>query len=152
MGGLDSLLSPADQARVVAAVQAAEKRTSGEIKVHIDRACPIDAWTRAKELFVRLGLTKTRQRNGVLVYVAVDDRKLAILGDVAIHDDVGETFWQEALELLRDAFKRGAYADGLVAAVKAVGSRLAERFPAKPGDENEISDDISTGEGEPEKK
>jgi uncharacterized membrane protein len=148
MRALDQLLPPAEQARVITAIQAAERATSGEIKVHVERACPgKDAMARARALFQSLGLTRTRERNGVLVYVAIDDRLAAILGDQGIHAEVGETFWQEALDRMREGFRRGAFGDGLVGAVEAVGARLARRFPPRKDDVNELSDEISTDDG-----
>ncbi len=143
---LDTLVAPADQARVVDAIRRAEARTSGEVKVHVEARCPGgDPFARARALFAHLGLEKTRERNGVLIYVAVDDRRFAILGDAGIHDAVGgQPFWEGAATKMRAAFVRGALADGLLAAIDEVGTQLAERFPHRADDVNELSDDIST--------
>jgi uncharacterized membrane protein len=144
MRPLDELIAKPEQARVVAAIQATERRTSGEIRVHVEEHCPGgDAYRRAVELFEQLGLTRTRQRNGVLVYVAVADHRMAVLGDKGIHEDVGPDYWREVLEAMRAAFKQGALGDGLVAAVSSVGDRLAAKFPPNGDDENELPDEIS---------
>lgn len=142
-GSLDELLPPSDQARVVAAIARAERETSGQIKVHLDARWRGDPARRAKALFRRLGLSRTRERNGVLVYVAVGDRKFALLGDAGIHAAVGSPFWDEAAARMKKAFSRGALGDGLVAAIEAIGEELRARFPHRPGASNEISDDIS---------
>ena len=140
---LDDLLPRADQERVAAAIRDAESRTSGEIKVHLDERCPGDAMERAKALFAALGLTRTAACNGVLVYLAVRDRKYAILGDSGIHGAAGPAFWDEAAARMRACFARGALGDGLCAAIAAVGERLAAAFPRRADDQNELSDDIS---------
>jgi uncharacterized membrane protein len=144
MADLDRLLPKADQERVIAAIRAAEAKTSGEIKVHIEARCAGKPWPRALELFHRLGLEKTRDRNAVLIYVAMRSRKYALLGDSGIHEEVGSQFWSEAAGRLQGAFRRGALGDGLVGAIEAIGDRLAQKFPPRPDDTNEISDDISS--------
>jgi uncharacterized membrane protein len=144
---LDQLIPPAEQTRIVDAIKAAELRTSGEIKVHIEARCPGgDAMKRAVELFARLGLERTRERNGVLIYVAARDRMFALRGDQGIHEEVGSQFWSEAAARMTDAFKAGRFADGVVGAVEAIGARLAQRFPPRADDQNELSDEISTDE------
>jgi uncharacterized membrane protein len=144
MAQLDRLISKSEQERVVAAIRAAEKQTSGEIKVHVEARCVGKPWPRALALFAQLGLEKTRDRNAVLIYVAVRSRKFALLGDVGIHEEVGSQFWSEAAGRMQGAFRRGALGDGLVGAVEAIGARLAQKFPPRPDDQNEISDEIST--------
>ena len=145
---LDGFLPVADQKRVVEAIHAAEQRTSGEIKVHIDAKLPAGKtpYERATEVFAASGLAATREKNAVLVYVASDDRQYAMIGDVGIHAEVGDAFWASATLALGQHFSRSAYGDGLVAAVQAVGERLATRFPrTATGDkENQLSDEIST--------
>src|SRR5690349_18751477 len=105
MSALDQLLPETDQSRVVEAIQAAERGTSGEIKVHVEARCPGgDAMKRAELLFQKLGLHQTRERNGVLIYVALGDRKFALRGDQGIHEAVGSPFWAEAAAAMKDAF------------------------------------------------
>jgi uncharacterized membrane protein len=142
---LDRLLPPDDQRRVVEAIRAAEKTTSGEIKVHVEARCRGgDAYARAVALFGALGLTRTRERNAVLLYVATRDRRFAVLGDAGIHEEVGSQFWAEAIARMGESFGRGALGDGLCAAIAAIGARLAQRFPPRPDDKNEIDDSISS--------
>lgn len=148
-GPLDKVLHPTDQTRIVDAIKAAERLTSGEIKVHVEGRCPApDPMKRAQELFAKLGLTRTKERNGVLIYVAVRDRRFTILGDAGIHEEVGSQFWAEAVERMSIAFRRGAFGEGIVSAIQAVAPRLAHRFPRKPDDKNELDDDISTDENQ----
>jgi uncharacterized membrane protein len=147
---LERFLPEAARAQVVAAIHAAESRTSGEIKVHIETHCPdkLSAYDRALALFAQLGLEKTRERNAVLLYVASEHRRFAILGDSGIHAEVGDAYWAAAAKTLSAHFARGAVADGLVAAVSAIGDRLAARFPNTEGarKDNQLSDDISIGD------
>jgi uncharacterized membrane protein len=143
---LDELLDRQSQTQVVSAIARAEASTSGEIRVHLEASCKGgDPYQRAVELFSRLGMKKTAERNGVLIYVAVRDRRLSIIGDEGIHADVGDAFWHDALEKMRAAFGRGALGEGLVAAIDEVGRRLASRFPRRADDKNELTDEISTG-------
>lgn len=144
-GILDKVLHPSDQVKIVDAIRAAERLTSGEIKVHVEARCPGgDPYQRAVTLFQKLGLTKTKERNAVLIYVATRDHKFSILGDSGIHEDVGSAFWAEAAQRMRVAFARGAFGEGITGAVQSVGSRLAKRFPRQNDDVNEISNEITS--------
>ena len=143
MAKLDELLARAAQEQIVAAIGAAEKKTSGQIKVHVEARCRGDAYARAVALFDQLQLHKTRERNAVLIYVAVRDRKLALLGDRGIHEDVGSQFWSEAIARMVEAFKKDRVGDGIASAIESIGARLAAKFPPHADDKNEISDEIS---------
>jgi uncharacterized membrane protein len=144
---LDKVLHPNDQTRIVDAIKQAERLSSGEIKVHVEGRCPGgDPQKRAAELFVRLGLKGTRERNGVLIYAATRDGKFAIFGDTAVEQAVGATYRADALQALTKAFRRNAFGDGIVAAVQAIGKKLAPKFPRAADDVNEIDNDISTDE------
>ena len=146
-GALDKVIHPTDQQKIVDAIRAAERTTAGEIKVHVEQRCPGgDPLKRATDLFARLGLTKTRDRNAVLIYVATRDRKFAILGDKGIHEEVGSAFWAEAAQRMKVAFARGAFGEGIAGAVQSVGQRLAAKFPRKSDDVNEIDNEITTDE------
>jgi uncharacterized membrane protein len=136
-------LSPADLHEVARAVGEAEGRTSGEIRVHLDARCPGDPLARAVELFERLGMTRTALRSGVLLYVAVEDRKLAVIGDAGVHQRVGPEYWDRLRAGLVAHFREGRPRDGLVAAVREVGETLARHFPRAPDDRNELSDEVS---------
>jgi uncharacterized membrane protein len=145
-GALDKVIHPTDQQKIVDAIRNAERVTSGEVKVHVEQRCPADPYKRAVELFQRLGLTKTKERNAVLIYVATRDRKFAILGDHGIHEEVGSAFWAEAVQRMKVAFARGAFGEGIAGAVQSVGQRLAKKFPRKADDVNEIDNEITTDE------
>jgi uncharacterized membrane protein len=136
-------LSAADLDAVAAAVTAAEARTAAEIRVHLDHRCPGDPMARAVEVFERLGMHRTELRAGVLGYVAVADRKLAVIGDAGIHTRVGQAYWDalaaRILGHLRDERPR----DGLVDAVTEIGASLATYFPRRPDDRNELADRVS---------
>ncbi len=142
---LQRFLSRADQTRVVDAIRQAELRTSGEIKIHIEPSCgKMLPYDRAVQVFALLDLHQTRARNAVLLYVASDDHRFSFIGDLGIHQAVGDDFWRHAASALTADFRRGAFADGLVAAVAAIGERLAQAFPPEQAKENQLSDDIST--------
>jgi uncharacterized membrane protein len=138
------LLSEADERVVIEAIRAAEARTSGEIRVHVERWCGGEAIEAARRWFDRLGMRATRERNGILFYVAVDDRVFAVVGDDGIHAHVGPAFWEALRDILADGFRKGEPAAGLARAVTEAGSRLAVHFPRAGDDENELADTVST--------
>ena len=140
---LRRLLSEQDESRVIAAIRAAEARTSGEIRVHVERRSKGDAMAEAARWFGRLGMDATAERNGILFYVAVDDRAFAIVGGAGIHDKVGGAFWEALRDVMRDAFAKGEPALGLTRAIEEAGQRLAEHFPRRGDDRNELPDEIS---------
>lgn len=151
-GMLDKVLHPTDQQKIVDAIRAAERVTSGEVKVHVEARCPGgDAYRRGTELFTQLGLTKTKERNAVLIYVATRDRMFSILGDVGIHEEVGSGFWADAVQRMKVAFARGAFGEGISGAIQSVGSRMAKKFPRRADDVNEIDNEITTAETEGKK-
>jgi uncharacterized membrane protein len=137
------LLSEQDESLVIAAIWAAEARTSGEIRVHVERRCAGSAMAAAGRWFRRLGMDATAERNGILFYVAVDDRAFAIVGGAGIHAKVGELFWEALRDAMRDAFVKGEPAAGLTRAIEEAGLRLAEHFPRGGDDRNELPDEIS---------
>ena len=143
----DNLLSASDKQMLVQAIQAAEKTTSGEIRVHVEsRTKKGDALTRATEIFHKEKMHETKERNGVLVYVAVEDRKLAIYADQGIYDKVGVEFWYQQVQDMTGHFKQANYVDGMVAVIDAVGHALKDHFPYdRTTDENELSDEIMMG-------
>ena len=137
------LLSDQDESQVIAAIRAAEARTSGEIRVHVERRCAGNAIATAGRWFRRLGMEATVERNGILFYIAVDDREFAIIGGAGIHAKVGAAFWEALRDALRDDFAKGDFAAGLRRAIGEAGLRLAEHFPRRTGDANELPDEIS---------
>jgi uncharacterized membrane protein len=142
---LDRLLHPREQRDILTAIRAAELRTSSELKVHVEARCPApDPYTRAVMLFEKLGLHRTVERNGVLIYVAIHDRRFTIIGDSGIGEPPGTEFWAEPMRPLSIALRRAAPGEGIVAAIRVLGERLAKRFPAQPGNPDEIDNEIST--------
>jgi uncharacterized membrane protein len=139
-----AFLSDDDLEAVMRAVAEAERHTSAEIRVHLDHACPGDARERAIKTFERLGMHKTAHRSGVLVYISVTDRKLAIVGDKGIHERVGEEYWQGLVAGVLERMRQGPR-DGLVHALAEVGRALGHHFPRHRGDTNELSDEVSIG-------
>jgi uncharacterized membrane protein len=138
-------LSEEDLASIARAIAQAEGQTSAEIRVHLDHACKDDALPRAIRIFERLGMHRTAARNGVLIYIAVTDRKLAVIGDKGIHDQVGDTYWRELVDTVRERMRRQQSREGLIHALGEVGTALARHYPRRPDDRNELSDDVSLG-------
>jgi uncharacterized membrane protein len=143
-----TFFSKEEQAQILAAVRVAEKETSGEIRVHIESSLKEDVLDRAAWLFHKLGMDKTADRNGVLFYLAVDDRKFAIIGDAGINAKVPAGFWDEISEILRSNFKEGKFTEGLSQGITMAGNQLKTYFPCCHDDVNELSDEISFNKGE----
>ncbi|MFT5903601.1 MAG: putative membrane protein [Flammeovirgaceae bacterium] len=135
----------AEKTKIVDAITAAENKTSGEIRLHIERKCPEEVLDRAAFLFEKLEMHKTELRNGVLFYVSFEDHKLAILGDGGINAVVSDTFWNDIKEHLLAAFKGDDYANGLAEGVKIAGEQLKAHFPVASDDVDELSNEISFG-------
>ncbi|PCJ22977.1 MAG: hypothetical protein COA97_12570 [Flavobacteriales bacterium] len=140
------LFTKEQQQQIVAAVKEAELNTSGEIKVHIDNKCKEDVLDRAAFIFDKLEMQKTELRNGVLIYLAVADKKLAILGDAGINQKVADNFWDSTRDFMINKFKDGQFTEGLAGGIKLAGEQLKQHFPYQSDDVNELSDDISFGE------
>lgn len=127
------------------AIMSAELDTSGEIRVHIENKCPGDVMDRAAFIFKKLNLQETKLRNGVLIYLAVKNRKFAIIGDKGINQVVPENFWDNAKLLMLNHFRNGDFTKGLSEAITLAGKQLRKHFPHQKDDVNELSDDISFG-------
>jgi len=127
------------------AIRVAETNTSGEIRVHIEKKCEGDVLDRAAYIFEKLKMHKTDLRNGVLFYLAVEDRKFAILGDAGINQKVESDFWESTKMLVVEKLKDKKYAEGLAAGIIKAGNKLKELFPYQDEDVNELSDEISFG-------
>jgi uncharacterized membrane protein len=140
-------LQAIDDARIVAAIREAEARSRGEIRVHVSEGDVEDAQAAAEKHFERLGMTRTAERNGVLIFVAPTRQRFAVLGDRGVHERCPEGFWAEVAGEMRESFRTGAFTEGIVAAVARVGDELARHFPRRPGetDENELPDAVSRG-------
>jgi uncharacterized membrane protein len=135
--------SEENKLQIINAIHVAENQTSGEIRVHIEKYCEGNVLDRAAYIFDKLEMHKTKTRNGVLFYLALEDRKFAVLGDIAINRVVPENFWEEIKSNLSVKFREGNYAQGIADGVIAAGNQLKEHFPYMSDDVNELSDDIS---------
>ena len=122
----DQFLDTSGRAQVREAIGAAERRTSGELRVHLEDHIEEDVLDHAAYVFEELGMHRTRDRNGVLVYVAVADRQVAVLGDSGINEQVPDGFWTDVVGLLKLHFAAGRHAEGLVEAVHLIGEKLSE--------------------------
>ena len=143
MSNARKILNSEEDHRVVEAIRQAELNTSGEIKVHIENFCKTKSERRALFIFNRLKMDKTQQRNGVLFYLAVKDRKFSILGDEGINNVVEDGFWNDVKDLMLSHFKEGRFTEGLEEGIQRCGEKLKTYFPYQSDDINEISDDIS---------
>jgi len=139
-------LSELEHNRIVRAIQEAEAKTSGEIRVYIQRGnLNGDALAAAQEKFHKLGMHRTDERNGILIFVAPRAHKFAVVGDQAVHRKCGEQFWQRVVEAMRAHFRNEKFSDALVEAIEEVGKVLAAHFPRKGTDGNELPDQIIEG-------
>jgi len=140
-----NFFSKEEKEQIKAAVKEAETNTSGEIRVHIDNHCREDVMDRAAWWFGRLDMHKTEKRNGVLFYLAVKDRKFAIIGDTGINAVTPEDFWEDIRAKMLEHFGEGSFAEGLSRGILMAGKALQEHFPYQDDDVNELPDEISFG-------
>jgi uncharacterized membrane protein len=132
------------------AIRLAEMGTSGEIRVHIDEVCPEDVLDHAAFVFSELEMHKTDLRNGVLIYISVEDQKLAIIGDAGIHKRVGSDFWDQTRQLMTRHLRDGRLIEALCEGVKQAGEKLKIHFPIQTNDRNELSNVVTTGKVNPQ--
>jgi uncharacterized membrane protein len=149
-GWVRPLLSDDDLDALARAVTAAEATTSGEIRVHLERRVPAapggdPVLARARDVFARLGMTRTAARNGVLIYLAVEDHRLAVVGDEGIHARAGEQCWTRVRDLMVDHLRAGHSRQALLDAIAEVGRVLAAHFPRRPDDRDELPNRPSVG-------
>ncbi len=135
-----------EKLQITNAIRVAETNTSGEIRVHIEKVCEGNVLDRAAYIFEKLEMHKTKLRNGVLFYVAFDDRKFAILGDAGINMKVPKNFWEEITNDVIEKFKEKKFSEGIATGIIKAGTQLKEHFPYQSDDVNELSDEISFGE------
>jgi uncharacterized membrane protein len=128
---------------IVAAIQEAERQTSGEIRVFISRKDVEDPVTAAQAAFLQLKMEKTRHRNGVLIFVAPRVHKFAVIGDSAVHAKCGDAFWNEMRDSMVEYFQKSEFSQGIIHGIKKAGNLLAQHFPHQSGDKNELSDDVA---------
>ncbi|MCD6051303.1 MAG: hypothetical protein K0Q55_2707 [Verrucomicrobia bacterium] len=132
-----------DHAQIVAAITKAEEGTSAEIRVFVSQKKTEDALKQAKAEFHRLGMEKTADRNGILLFIAPESQKFALIGDEGIHAKCGQSFWEEVTASISTDFRQGDFTKGIVTGVQKAGELLRRHFPRKPGDKNELTDDVA---------
>ncbi|MFC2080321.1 TPM domain-containing protein [Bacteroidota bacterium] len=140
-----NFINKEDKARLKDAIISAELNTSGEIRLHIDNHCKNDVLDCAAAWFEKLKMHKTEKRNGVLFYLAIKDKKFAIIGDAGINAVTPEDFWEIIKEEMLQKFIENKFTDGLIKGIEMAGEQLKEHFPYQSDDENELSDEISFG-------
>ena len=139
------LLSEDDFTAIDGAIKDFEKQTSGELVVSFQSVSRGDPYKEARRVFKRLRLSRTRERNAVLVVIFVNSRKFAVLGDEGINEKVPDDFWDETAAAMAGHFREGRFREGLVEGIQTLGGQLVTYFPYRPDDVDEISDDISFG-------
>jgi uncharacterized membrane protein len=145
MSKVEDFLTQEEEQAIVEAIRVAEKNTSGEIRVHIEKTTSMDPYERAMEVFHQLKMDETELKNGVLIYLAVEDRHFVICGDKGINDLVADDFWNTTKEIMKNHFKNGNFKQGLIDGILMAGEQLQKYFPWQQGDTNELSNEISRG-------
>lgn len=145
MSKVESFLTQEEEQAIVAAIGVAEKNTSGEIRVHIEKETSMEPLERAVEVFHQLQMDSTQERNGVIIYVAVDSHTFAIYGDKGINEKVGVDFWGCTKDVMLSHFKNGNFKQGLIDGILRAGEQLKKYFPYQDGDTDELTNEISKG-------
>ncbi|RXR20500.1 TPM domain-containing protein [Flavobacterium amnicola] len=145
MSKVEDFLTYEEEQEIVEAIRMAEKETSGEIRVHIEKTTSIDTFDRAMEVFHLLKMDQTQLKNGVLIYLAVKDHAFVICGDKGINEAVTPDFWDSTKDLMMSHFKNGNFKLGLIDGIARAGEQLSKYFPWEHGDTNELSNEISKG-------
>ena len=145
MSNIEDFLTSTEEEEIIEAIRIAERETSGEIRVHIERLCDIDVYERTLEVFHVLKMDNTKEQNGVLIYVAVDNKSFVIFGDQGINNIVGEDFWNSTRDKIASQFKSGKFKQGLVDGISEAGKVLSKHFPWHHNDKNELDNTISKG-------
>ncbi|WP_440880048.1 TPM domain-containing protein [Tenacibaculum sp. C7A-26P2] len=143
MSKVENFLSAKEEKEIVQAIKEAERNTSGEIRVHIEKTTKLSHYLRVQEVFQSLDMYKTSERNGVLFYVAVEDRKFVVYGDKGINKVVHPNFWNATKESVQENFKQGNFKQGIIDGVLKAGEELKNYFPRKIDDVDELSNEIS---------
>jgi uncharacterized membrane protein len=145
MSKVEEFLTKEEEQEIVEAIRVAEKETSGEIRVHIEKTTSMDAYDRAMEVFHELKMDETELKNGVLIYLAVKDKTFVICGDQGINDVVQNDFWDCTRDIMVSHFKNENYNQGLIDGILRAGEQLKKYFPWEHDDTNELSNEISKG-------
>lgn len=145
MSQVEEFLTPEEEQEIVLAIRKAELNTSGEIRVHLEEEAKKEVYKRATEVFFELKMEDTELRNGVLIYVAVKDKKFVIIGDKGINEVIPNNFWDVTRDVIQEEFKKGDFKQGIIDGVLKTGEQLKQFFPWDASDINELSDQISKG-------
>jgi len=145
MSKVEEFLTKEEEQEIVEAIRMAEKETSGEIRIHIEKTTSKAPFDRALEVFSFLKMNQTELKNGVLIYLAVKDKKFVICGDKGINDRVEVDFWDSTKELMANHFKNGNFKQGLIDGITMASEQLQKYFPYLENDSNELSNEISKG-------
>ena len=145
MSKSEEFLTKEEESAIVEAIRVAEKETSGEIRVHIEKTTSKVPFDRALEVFHELKMDETHLKNGVLIYLAVADKKFVICGDQGINEVVPVDFWDSTKDIMATQFKTGNFKQGLIDGIVKAGEQLCHHFPYEEGDKNELSNEISKG-------
>ena len=143
MSRVEKFLTADEEQEIVQAIIEAEKNTSGEIRVHIESNSKLEHFERAKAIFHNLKMDNTKDENGVLIYVAVQDRKFVIYGDRGIDKVVPKNFWDTTKDTMQHQFEDGQFKEGIIAGILSAGQKLQTHFPWNHGDKNELSNEVS---------
>lgn len=142
----NKFFSDLQQQAIIKSIENAELNTSGEIRLHVEDTCKINPIDRAIEIFEKLEMHKTELHNGVLFYLAIKDKKIAVIGDKGINDIVTENFWDDVKNEIINQFKNNQFTEGICKGIEMAGEKLKMHFPFQSDDTNELSNDISFGE------
>jgi uncharacterized membrane protein len=145
MSKVEDFLTKEEEQAIVATIGIAEKATSGEIRVHIEKTTSLVPFERALEVFHDLKMNETKDQNSVLIYLAVEDKSFAICGDKGINEVVNEDFWDNTKNIMRNHFKNGDFKQGLIDGILEAGEQLKKYFPYQEDDTDELSNEISKG-------
>lgn len=137
------LVSAADEIRLIKAIQLAELKTSGEVRIHIEKTCKGDALEECKKQFAKLNMHQTKDRNGILFFLAINSKSFAVWGDEGIHQKVNDEFWKSITDCAIGYFKQNDLITGIEKAVELCGEKLKLHFPIETDDKNELPNNIS---------
>ncbi len=134
------------QKQIVDAIKAAEKNTSGEVRIFVESKCKyVNAVDRAQEIFFNLKMEETRDRNAVLLYLAMDDHQIAIFADEGIYKRLGDSYWKAEVKKIISSFRKDDHTSGICAIINDIGLALQDQFPYESTDKNELPDEIIFG-------
>ena len=143
MPSASRFFSDEQKTSILKAIEEAEHNTSGEIRVHMDERCKGDVVPAAQKVFAHLKMNHTKERNGILFYLAIRDKKFAIIGDQGIHQKVPDGFWDSIRDKMETHFSAKRFTEGLCEGIRDAGIQLKQHFPWKSGDKNELSDEVT---------